>query len=372
MALLLQLNGDLPERFPGHQRRLYIFSCKKKACRRKKGSIKALRGTRVEPKSLERSSHEPSNQKPQDLPLSLSAQAPDLGSSIFKSNFQSVPSPGLNPFSKRPEAGMQPIAINPFSSTSKPMTKTARPAPESSGHGLESLADTFADKAKISKTPEASQLISSPAASWPPQSELPKSYPSYFLDSDTEYLDPVTPPLMDNQTAKMDVDSKIDASDAKGDKEVFESAIDKTFQRFAERVAQNADQVLRYEFGGTPLLYSSTDAVGQLFRHVHSATSLNAKVSTTPSSQQGAIPSCPSCSSPRVFELQLVPHAIDELEADEEGFEGMDWGTVMLGVCARDCSQVESADTWEWKEEWVGVQWEELQDHKTGKSKGKG
>ena len=72
------------------------------------------------------------------------------------------------------------------------------------------------------------------------------------------------------------------------------------------------------------------------------------------------MPRCPNCNAPRVFELQLVPQAIAELEVEEEGMEGMEWGTVILGVCERDCGErgVAGGEVG-WVEEWVGVQWEE-------------
>ena len=47
LSLLLELNGDLPDHFPGHERRLYIWSCRRKACRRKEGSVRSIRGVRV-------------------------------------------------------------------------------------------------------------------------------------------------------------------------------------------------------------------------------------------------------------------------------------------------------------------------------------
>merc|ERR1712093_858783 len=47
MVLLLQLNGDLPEQFPGHERRLYVLTCRRKTCRRKEGSVRVLRGVRI-------------------------------------------------------------------------------------------------------------------------------------------------------------------------------------------------------------------------------------------------------------------------------------------------------------------------------------
>lgn len=164
----------------------------------------------------------------------------------------------------------------------------------------------------------------------------------------------------------MDIDTE-GANGKDDEKDAFESTIDKTFQKFADRLAQNPEQVLRYEFGGTPLLYSKTDAVGKLFSPSASFAP-EGKVKTVSQRGHGSgMPRCPNCGASRVFELQLVPQAIAELEIDEEGLEGMEWGTVILGVCERDCAErgVGAGDVG-WVEEWVGVQWEE--DAKAGKS----
>ena len=168
----------------------------------------------------------------------------------------------------------------------------------------------------------------------------------------------------------MDIDTA-GAGGKDDEKDAFESTIDKTFQRFADRLAQNPEQVLRYEFGGAPLLYSKSDPVGKLFSHQQAPpASGNSKITTTTtvahSSGSGGsvvmnrLPRCQNCSAPRVFELQLVPHAIAELEIEEEGLEGMEWGTVILGVCERDCGERGMQEgEMGWVEEWVGVQWEE-------------
>ena len=73
------------------------------------------------------------------------------------------------------------------------------------------------------------------------------------------------------------------------------------------------------------------------------------------------IPRCGNCTSERVFEVQLTPQTIAELEVGEEGIEGMEWGSVVLGVCSVDCEArgVEKGDVG-WVEEWVGVQWEDV------------
>jgi pre-rRNA-processing protein TSR4 len=49
------------------------------------------------------------------------------------------------------------------------------------------------------------------------------------------------------------------------------------------------------------------------------------------------------------------------LEEEELGLDGMDWGTVILGVCGLDCSPSGTGEgDVGYAEEWVGVQWEEL------------
>lgn len=138
---------------------------------------------------------------------------------------------------------------------------------------------------------------------------------------------------------------------------LFESSMDKVFQKFADRLSQNPEQVLRYELAGAPLLYSTTDAVGKLL----SPASGSGKV-TTANGAASRIPRCTNCGAERTFEVQLTPHAITVLEEEELSLEGMEWGTVIMGVCSKDCSPRDvEGGTVGYLEEWVGVQWEELQ-----------
>jgi pre-rRNA-processing protein TSR4 len=153
----------------------------------------------------------------------------------------------------------------------------------------------------------------------------------------------------------MDLDEPGESSGGgKEDKDVYESTIDKTFQKFADRLAQNPEQVIRYEFKGGPLLYSKSDAVGKLLAN----SGGEGKVRTSGAS---GIPKCGNCGARRVFEVQLTPHAIVELEREEEGLDGLEWGTIIVGACEADCSEKgrkegEAGHV----EEWAGVQWEEL------------
>lgn len=141
--------------------------------------------------------------------------------------------------------------------------------------------------------------------------------------------------------------------------------MDKTFQHFSDRMVQNPEHVVRYEFKGRPLLYSDSDEIGKKLSSgmpAHDHTGFDSKV---------CIPRCTNCGGFRVFEFQLVPQAITELENDAEMLvDGMDWGTILVGVCERDC-QERGKEGEEGKvgyiEEWIGVQWEELTESgKTG------
>lgn len=267
---------------------------------------------------------------------------------------------GANPFAKPGSAA----AVNPFASGSgssqeKTTTGSAEPEPESKSesesiptkYSTKDLPKTFAETLSLNN-PQAADAHGPPPPPepWPPESEQPKPYPvSYLADADYETLDPT--PAVPAANIQIEDGTTTAASGGSGggkeDKDVFESTIDSTFQKFADRLAQNPDQCIRYEFAGQPLLYSKTDAVGKrLLQH---------------DGARGQAPPCGNCAGERCFEVQLVPGAIAELESEEEGLEGMDWGTVIVAVCASDCvprgvGEGEAG----YLEEWVGVQWEEL------------
>ncbi|RGP69855.1 hypothetical protein FLONG3_7681 [Fusarium longipes] len=336
MALLLQLNGELPERFPEHERRIYVFACRRQTCRRKEGSIRALRSVRVwkdeSPKDA-KDEKKAEEEKPKK-------DGPGLGDTLFGSKGLGSAS-NANPFSSNANPFSSSSSSNPFSSgsanpfsssTSQP--EPAKPAP--SEPTTTSLTKTFAESLNIKDTPESPPPPSEP---WPVEAAQAQPYPTLYLaEADFEELDP-TPTDVPANARMEDADA---AEPSIIDREAFESSMDATFQKFADRLAQNPDQVIRYEFAGTPLLYSKKDAVG---------VTVN----------KGAIPRCPNCTARRVFEVQLTPNAIAELEADDLSLEGMEWGTIIVGVCEKDCSpRGTPIGKIGYQEEWAGVQWEEL------------
>ncbi|KAI9757653.1 MAG: hypothetical protein M4579_003378 [Chaenotheca gracillima] len=393
MALLLQLNGDLPEQFPGHERRIYIFSCRRKTCRRKQGCIRAIRGvraTKTEPTSQPKApSTKDEGSEKQDAPARF-------GETLFGTK-ATLSTQSSNPFSTA-GSGSGGGSVNPFTSarTSNPFSSTsASQSPSSPANNTPpsqnlasqpdtpSVAQTFASKLSLSETPnQAPHLPPTPPEPWPSPSDLPPTYPQYNLDADYETLSPETQPPSNSSTTtnRPAISTDDEPTSSAAEAETYESPLDKPFLRFADRLAQNPLQVLRYEFRGSPLLYSHSDAVGKALaayqpHHQQPERSMStSRVSTTGKAGAGTgMPSCPNCGAGRVFELQLTPHAIAELEADEMSLDGMDWGTAILGVCGKDCVPSRQSTTDGkvmevppgYLEEWVGVQWEELGGKRT-------
>ncbi|ESZ96680.1 hypothetical protein SBOR_2939 [Sclerotinia borealis F-4128] len=360
MVLILQLNADLPSDFPDHERRLYILTCRRKTCRRKEGSVRALRGTRILASASKPKSREPEKEKPKPEPTKPTV---NLGETLFGGAKGNPFAAGSNPFST---ASGGTTYSNPFAAAGLPTSELAAkppqnpslsPEPTSSETQKDTLPKTFASALSLNNIqPKPSPQTPPPNEPWP-TTDLPTPYPLFYLvDADYETLDkePLAPPP---QATIVD-DTPDSSSGGKEDKEIFESAHDTTFQKFADRLSQNPEQVIRYEFRGSPLLYSKTDSVGKIFADAGKG---NEKVKVGSGSGNWKLPRCANCGAGRVFEVQVTPHAIMELEKEESGLDGMDWGTVVLGVCEKNCvpNWVESGKTG-YVEEWAGVQWEDL------------
>lgn len=268
-----------------------------------------------------------------------------------------------NPFAKPAAASANPFSAPPPASSTPPTQQQqpaeSTPTPTTATTTADTLPQTFAAALSLNN-PQPPSGPPPPPIPWPTDVELPTPYPVSFLDeADYETLDPQPPAVPQATSMELDDDTSMGGGSGGGgkgkktdkeDKDVFESDLDSTFQKFADRLAQNPEQCIRYEFGGVPLLYSKTDAVGKT---LHDAVVVG-----------NVLPRCGGCGGRRVFEVQMTPRAIVELE-EEDGesgvMEGMDWGTVVVAVCEGDCvpgGTVEGEGGY--SEEWVGVQWEEL------------
>ncbi|CAK7239549.1 MAG: hypothetical protein STHCBS139747_000980 [Sporothrix thermara] len=386
MVLLLQLNGELPERFPGHERRLYVLACRNKACRRKPGSVRVIRGVRVDA-AVAKAAEAEKEKKAKAAEAARSGKpvgtVPGLGNSVFgaanpfsSGGSGSGASANANPFSLGGSSSSSAAGpSNPFSlgggtakasqtQTSSPSTPPTSKAQEAAANeAAKTLPKTFAETLSLNndQAEAAAATAAAPPEPWPPADTWPAAYPvSWIAEAEYETLDPTPAAIPGVVTEAMEVEdgSAGGSGGGKEDKFVFESSMDAAFQKFADRVAQNPDQVIRYEFNGQPLLYNKDDSVAGIWAQSQSGGS----ISTVLASSSGRLPPCPNCRSRRVFEVQLMPHAIDLLEADELGLEGMDWGTVLVGVCEKDCqAKGTAANEASYLEEWVGVQWEDLE-----------
>ena len=318
----------------------------------------------------------------------------DLGSALFggSAGLGSAMVRGGNPFSTSDSNATRP---NPFSTALAHANDTSL----SSTKEETNLSISFAAKATISSTdsnPFSGQIQPTqndhhePRIPWPTDpSTLPKPYPTSYLDAEYDHIFPLSnmsnisntspnfenddPTSLDpsgpndkarkpNQKASAK-DTKIDDAAAKA---LERSGHDATFLHFADITSQNPEQVLRYyditaSTPTMPLLYSRSDEVGRILSpSAHEGVAAGA-IEVGDVSER--LPRCGNCGGKRVVEVQLMPHAITTLERDMEPAqafeEGMEWGSLVVGVCDKDCGADPDA-TEGYVEEWVGVSWEEV------------
>ncbi|KAK6454302.1 programmed cell death protein 2 [Scheffersomyces xylosifermentans] len=365
MALLLQAFAPIDGKL--YDRVIYIFGCKNTSqCSKKKGSIKAIRGISKDPERVAeiKKEQEEAVSKDLDAKLQLDNQkklqielTKDLFSSGTKSgsNDKSVnpfaSSDSSNPFAS--SSGANPFGGNAFAAkkeeTPKETSKKEVPPKES----YASIASKNTVKSK--KQSEKSQY------------ELPY-YSGNFLYVDRETFKKETnDPELEKYRHLIDMDvNKDDEGSSSGKRRGSSSSgagldpstakissmlDDKYFENFSNTVKHNPGQVLRYNLGGNPLLYSGRDEIAKKF-----AGGFNVpKPAFNPSSE-------------RQFELQLMPKAIMDLEQinDEDVkindiLNGMSWGTIIVCTDVEDYVPESSFDDNQvaYIEEWCGVQWEE-------------
>lgn len=142
------------------------------------------------------------------------------------------------------------------------------------------------------------------------------------------------------------------------EKQHLPKGVDKQFKKFTERVECAPSQCVRYGFNGQPLFYTSLQ----------------------PQQQQLITSPCKYCNGPRVFEFQLMPNILSILPTTDYASKepvsssgkaknidtktvleswnvGMEFGTILVFVCQKDCHPGKLEDV-SYVEEAIVVQYE--------------
>lgn len=342
MALLLQADAPLADKL--YDRVIYIFACKNTAkCSRKKGSVKAFRGILKDKKRMAQIKDEQANAAKKALDEKLQQEDKkklniDLSKNLFGGSLGSNPFGTGNPFGSG----------NPFSKEEKKETKEK-----------EEKEEEVAEVKNDEKDSEKGERNNKPSSTFP-------QYPAYFLHVEEEKIKKETKlePELEKYKHLIDADRDDDDDDEpkRGSKSRRESGAsldpnsqkiannldDKYFEAFTNIVKHNPGQVLRYDLGGRPLLYSGRDEVFKQFQ------------------LRIAVPKAQGLNAPRRFELQLMPKAIMDLEQIDDStpvselLNGMSWGTIIVCTDSEDVVHEVDENGVAYEEEWVGVQWEEV------------
>jgi pre-rRNA-processing protein TSR4 len=347
MALLLQAFAPLENEF--YDRIIYVFGCKNtRQCSKKKGSIKAIRAINKDPIKiaqlkaqqeqhnkilLEEKLQQETKQKLK-IEMTNNLFSQDKTSNSFDQNKSENPFEKSNPF----KTG------NPFDKPSKSKEKEKE------------------EEKKLSFAEIVTKSIPKPTKSTKLNLSLDlPSYPGSFLYVKKEKLKKIQfepelekyKHLIDN--TENDEDEKVVSGGSSGGLDPKTAKIsnmldDKYFENFSNTVKHNPGQVLRYDIGGKPLLYSGRDDVAKLFMGNESSVP-----------KPGYNPS-----SVRQFELQLMPKVIMDLEQiDKDNVQvsdilnGMSWGTIIVCTDAQDFMPKFDENHIGYIEEYCGVQWEE-------------
>ncbi|WWC71094.1 uncharacterized protein I206_105047 [Kwoniella pini CBS 10737] len=352
-----------------NDRILYIFACARLKCQKRDGSVRAFRASKrneeyvkdvEEKRKIAEAAAEAEREKARKNPFTLSSD--------------SQPSGTL--FGSQPLFGSSIPAPNPF-------------APPTNASVRATTNDTTPDISKLSISATSSTTLGPP---------VPAYQPAQYLSTIDEYIPPA-------EDVDFESDSEIDGDeDMKATmlddtwERMLPKHLDEVFQHFVRKLEASdggSKQVLRYEFDGIPLPYSSASPITKkLFPGCEKPLKKDEELNlnelykgNSDKGLEGIIPPCSNCKGPRTFEIQLVPYLISlltpntisttgEISVDakkklteeerkkelndlakkiKEGkrddvINEMEWGTIMVFACKRDCIG--------FTEEFVGVEWE--------------
>ncbi|KAG2011609.1 hypothetical protein CC2G_011703 [Coprinopsis cinerea AmutBmut pab1-1] len=353
-------------------RALYIWGCPRVGCQGQEGTVRAWRALRFNEKYAAKLQKKLERQtaKAQTKVESQVAKANPFAS---KGNAISAP----NPFG---------LGAQIFGQASPPPFQSDVTDGNADEGDSGSESDEDDDSASEKSLLTAISTVSIADSAW----KSSPAYPPLYLSTISEYLPAQAKPKVPSTAEVVDPAGK----DGSWLSEAYENSMntDQAFDRFSQRVEAEPEQCVRYELHGTPLPFSSSDAVfKKLFAAPDGLPPAVTKAAFTVVHPQkrtfdpAAVPPCPVCRSKRVFECQLMPNLINVLrpkeseprkQTDEERRKAveealkrgnkdqrgsMEWGTCMVFSCEKDCcfdDETKEESKFTWREEVVLIQWD--------------
>ncbi|KAG0660383.1 hypothetical protein C6P45_001588 [Maudiozyma exigua] len=298
---------------------LYVFICTN--CPRKLGGVKCIRG-------VLRHSNNNKTKIDEIVKDETMGKKFDINPFDISSNTDS------NPFSTNGNATNSTNTENPFAinmtAGSTIQTNNEKEDNKLSRKALRKLHDEETDKEHNSEREFKGYLLYVEQETFqhkPDHLKLPKN-----LKIDKDALELSEEKIIDTEELEKDP-IKMDPRTEK----LSQFLDDDVFQKFQEIVAYNPLQVLRYDMGGKPLYYAATKP-------------LLDTIIPTPEFNKN---------SKRVFEMQLMPKMIMDLEENEVSVnDGMEWGTILIFTDAENHTPKFDNNGVGYVEECVRVQWE--------------
>lgn len=358
MALLLQAFAPIDSK--PYDRVIYIFSCKNSAqCSKQKGSVKAFRGVYKHPKRIaeieDEQAQEAQNLLDEKLRLEDKKKLQiEMTKDLFDATKPSSTGTSENPFGN---ASGNPFSReNPFGNPFQKSEPKGEPKAEPKETIEKKEENKTQEKKSYAEVSKAAPKTKSPTS----QLDLPE-YPGFFVFTEKEKFKKVTlePELekykelidkMDPEEATKERTSSVSSGSAgvlsTQNQKISNMLNDAFFENFSSVVGHNSSQVLRYDLGGKPLLFSGRDDVAKTFSS-----------QTLPDPAYNPL-------SHRQFELQLMPKTIIDLEDHNskslaEILSGMSWGTIIVATDVEDYMPQLDENYVGYVQEYCGVQWEE-------------
>lgn len=372
LRLLTQCTADLPDTL--YDRVLYVFICIESSCRRKEGTVRAIRGVKKDEKEMERREKEEKQKaEEQERKIQKEIEREKETKTLVENLFAPTSAASAAATDSTIENPFASSVANPFGASSNPFdTKKVKEELQK----VEKEKTSFADIARNAVNKDEKESKKQQKQKQVVDYKLPE-FKGYILYFEQEKLDPSKrqlPPLPENlkieeegEVIEENVSSnnvqqgnlpKINPAKNKETEDLSKLFDDQTFQNFTRILSYNPQQVVRYEPGGSPILYSSKDKVSRIFY------SDNGKFKDR---SEWSIPSpAYNPSGCRRFEMQLMPKMIIDLESDIVDVQkilqnGMEWGTIIVATDSEDFVPLNWLDDngVAYLEEWCGVQWEE-------------